>query len=209
MIARFVQVALPLPLFEPYRYRVPETLADRITPGARVVVPVRRRELVGIVVSTEVEPPDREVRELLAAPDPEPALPAPLLRTAEWMAGYYGAPIGIALKAMLPPGFWGESNVLLRLLGARHRPLGGLGGELLEWVNRRGGEASLATAARALRKPLWEAADRLVRVGAAELVVVPAETEPARAIERRLERLEPCDRGVQLEDALVRDGHDR
>ncbi|MGQ0703311.1 MAG: replication restart helicase PriA [Gemmatimonadales bacterium] len=188
MIPRFAKVALPLPLFEPYRYRIPESLADRIAPGARVVVPVRRRELVGVVVATAGEPPDREVRDILGAPDPEPALPAALLRTAEWMAGYYGAPIGIALKAMLPPGLWGESKVLLRAVGrSGGRAVGGLGGELLEWVERRGGEASLATAARALRKPLWEAADRLVRIGAAELVVVPVATEPAGAIERRLE----------------------
>lgn len=42
MTDRYAQVALPLPLAEPYRYRIPATLADRALPGARVVVPVRR-----------------------------------------------------------------------------------------------------------------------------------------------------------------------
>jgi len=188
MTLRFAQVALPLPLFEPYTYSVPETLADRITPGARVVVPVRRRELVGIVLATHSDPPSRETREVLAAPDAEPALSGSLLRTAEWMAGYYGAPIGLALKAMIPAPMWGASRVLIRVTEAGPTGrLGGLAEQLVEWLDRRGGEAPLDTAARHFRKPLWEVADRLVRVGAAELHVVPAEAEPTALVERRLQ----------------------
>ena len=186
MTERFAHVALPLPLFEPYSYRIPETLADRIVPGARVVVPVRRRELVGVVVSIDAAPPTMEARDVLAAPDPEPALAPPLLRTAEWMAGYYGTPIGIALKAMLPAPMWGASRVLIRVTGSGQR-LGGLAEQLVEWLEGRGGEAPLDTAARHFRKPLWEVADRLARVGAAELSVEPAAAEPATLVERRLE----------------------
>ena len=197
MTERSAQVALPLPVFAPYTYTIPETLADRVTPGARVVVPVRKRELVGIVVDTviaseaavvasEAKQPGFQLRDILAAPDAEPALPAPLLRTAEWMAGYYGAPIGIALKAMVPAPMWGASRVVIRATGAGRR-LGGLAEQLIEWLEGRGGEAPLDTAARHFRKPLWEVADRLARVGAAELHVEPAEAEPATLVERRLE----------------------
>src|SRR3972149_6140180 len=140
MTVRFAQVALPLPLFEPYTYSVPETLADRITPGARVVVPVRRRELVGIVLATHSDPPSRETREVLAAPDAEPALSGPLPRTAEWMAGYYGAPIGLALKAMIPAPMWGASRVLIRVTEAGPTGrLGGLAEQLGEWLDPPGG----------------------------------------------------------------------
>ena len=38
MTPRFGQVALPLPLARPYTYRIPESIADRIEPGARVLV---------------------------------------------------------------------------------------------------------------------------------------------------------------------------
>src|SRR5687768_57041 len=128
MTDRFAQVALPLPLFEPYTYSIPDSIADRVVPGARVVVPVRRRELVGIVVGkgeggrgegddgvtpSVARGPTFVLKDILAAPDPEPALTPPMLRTAEWMAGYYGALIGIALKAMLPAPMWGESRVIL------------------------------------------------------------------------------------------------
>jgi len=188
--AAFAQVALPLPLFEPYSYRVPDSLADRVVAGARVVVPVRKRELVGIALSTSPTPPSPPssptIRDILAAPDAEPALPPALLRTAEWMAGYYGAPIGIALKAMVPAPMWGASRVLIRVTGRTLR-VGGLAEQLLEWLDGRGGVAPLDTAARHFRKPLWEVADRLVRVGAAELEVQPAESEPSTLVERRLE----------------------
>jgi primosomal protein N' (replication factor Y) len=196
MTDRFAQVALPLPLFEPYTYSVPDSIADRVVPGARVVVPVRRRELVGIVVEADVtltlseakgKRPKLALRDILAAPDPEPALTPPLLRTAEWMAGYYGAPIGIALKAMLPAPMWGASRVMIRSTGLGLGRLGGLAEQLLRWVDERGGSAALDTAARHFRKPLWEVADRLARVGAAELIVEPAEADPSTLIERRLE----------------------
>ena len=39
MTERFATVALPLPLASSYTYRIPETLGDRVVPGARVVVP--------------------------------------------------------------------------------------------------------------------------------------------------------------------------
>lgn len=184
MTARLVQVALPLPLAEPYTYAVPETLEDRVVPGARVVVPVRRRELIGVVMAAAERAPTVEVREILAAPDPEPALLPDLLRTAEWIAGYYGAPPGLALRVMLPAGLWGESRLLLRVVAAS--PGGGLAGQLHHWLERRGGEGALAAAQRAFRKPLWEVADRLVRAAAAEWVVEPADVAAAVATETRL-----------------------
>lgn len=184
MTARLVQVALPLPLAAPYTYAVPETLGDRVGPGARVVVPVRRRELVGVVVSAAEEPPVAPPREILAAPDPEPAVLPDLLRTAEWLAGYYGAPLGLSLRAMLPAGLWGESRLLLRVAGPS--PGGGLAGQLHEWLERRGGEGALASAQRALGRPLWDVADRLVRVGAAEWQVQPPDLSGHTATRRQL-----------------------
>ena len=131
MTARFARVALPLPLAAPYTYRIPETLGDRILPGARVVVPVRAREIIGIALEIDTPAPEAEAREILAAPDPTAALPEPLLATARWIAGYYGAPIGLTLKAMLPAGMWGASQVVA--VRVRRTPeSGGLAGQVLE-----------------------------------------------------------------------------
>ncbi|HET7427581.1 MAG TPA: primosomal protein N', partial [Gemmatimonadales bacterium] len=183
MTARFAQVALPLPLASSYTYRIPETLGDRVVAGARVVVPVRRRELIGIVVEADAAEPAAAARDILAAPDDETAIPAGLLETARWVAGYYGAPLGLTLKAMLPAGLWGESSVVVTLVrGAA--AVGGLAGEVVAWLERRGGEAPVATAARALKRPLWDVLDRLARVNAVVLRVEPPDVDAATLTER-------------------------
>ena len=106
----FGLVALPLPLAEPYTYRIPAALADRVVPGARVRVPVRKRELIGVVVSLDAPAPAAAARDILAAPDPEPAIPVELLRAAEWISRYYGAPLGLTLAAVIPAALWGHAK---------------------------------------------------------------------------------------------------
>ncbi len=110
MSPRFAEVVLPLPLATPYTYRIPDELADRAIPGSRVVVPVRRRSLTGIVTAIGVEAPAMAARDIEAALDPEPSVPAALLELARWMSGYYGAPIGLAVKLLLPTAFWGTAS---------------------------------------------------------------------------------------------------
>jgi primosomal protein N' (replication factor Y) (superfamily II helicase) len=185
MSGRFALVALPLPLATPYTYRIPETLGDRVTPGARVVVPVRRREMVGMVVDIDAEPPTAELKEVLAVPDLEPALSAELLATAVWISGYYGAPLGLTLKAILPRGMWGESKVIVTLRNGS-RGLGGLAGEVAAWLAERGGEAAVQTASRAFKRPLWDVVERLSRVDAVSLRVQPPDTDAARLTERTI-----------------------
>lgn len=183
MTDRFAQVALPLPLASSYTYRIPETLGDRVVLGARVVVPVRRRELIGIVVGVEAPPPAAVPRDVLAAPDAEAAIPAGLLETARWISGYYGAPLGLTLKSMLPGGMWGESRIVASLVRGARLP-GGVAGEVAAWLERRGGEAAVAAAARALKRPVWDVLDRLARVGAVTFRVEPPDTEAAALAER-------------------------
>jgi primosomal protein N' (replication factor Y) len=185
MTERFALVALPLPLANPYTYRIPETLGDRVVPGTRVVVPVRRRELIGLVVSLDADPPAAQARDILAVPDLDPAMSPALLATAEWMAGYYGAPLGLALRSILPGGMWGESQVIVSLHNGS-RITGGLAGDVLSWLEQKGGEAPVQSAARALKRPLWDVLERLTRVNAVSLRVQPPDTDAARLTERVL-----------------------
>lgn len=180
----YAEVALPVPVASPYRYRVPTALADRALPGARVVVPVRAREMIGIVVGVTDEPPPGTARSVLAAPDPVPALPAPLLALAAASARHWGAPPGLMLRAMLPAALWGRSTVELQVLEGHPRGIGGTAGELLDWLVRRGGSAAVGTATRALRRDMWDAADRLQRIGALEMVVIPPDVRGKVATQR-------------------------
>ena len=110
MTTGFGLVALPLPLAEPYTYKIPAALADRVLPGARVVVPVRKRQMVGVVISLDAPAPAAEAREILSVPDEEPAIAVELLRTAEWISRYYAAPLGLTLSAILPAALWDTSR---------------------------------------------------------------------------------------------------
>ncbi|HEV8509529.1 MAG TPA: primosomal protein N' [Gemmatimonadales bacterium] len=107
---RYAAVVLPVPVNRPYIYEVPEPLADRVVPGARVVVPLRRRSVVGIVTAVDASPPQGNgsvaVKPLSSAPDAEPALSPVLLDLGHWISDYYGAPLGLALRAILPGPLW-------------------------------------------------------------------------------------------------------
>src|SRR2546423_5817796 len=104
----YAAVVLPVPVNRSYIYEVPESLAARVVPGARVVVPLRRRSVVGIVtdVISQLPSPDIAIKSIAAASDDEPAISTPLLELGRWMSDYYGAPLGLSLRAILPGPLW-------------------------------------------------------------------------------------------------------
>jgi primosomal protein N' (replication factor Y) len=181
------RVALPLPVAEPYRYLIPAALADRALPGARVVVPVRQREMIGIITTIDDAPPPDKAREVLAAPDPTPALSAGLLALAERAARHWGTPLGMMLRAMLPAALWGHSTVDLVLHEGRSPALGGTAGALVDWLADHGGRGSAAAAQRALKRPIWDVATRLQRIGVVALETVPPDVRAGRTTERVVE----------------------
>jgi primosomal protein N' (replication factor Y) len=170
-------VALPLPSAQPYRYRIPAALADRALPGARVVVPVRGRELIGVVVGVDDADPGETLKPLYALPDPEPLLPPALLALAHWVCGYYAAPLGLALRAMLPAALWGGSRLVAELRDATLAP-GGASQDVVRALEQANGRASASRLARRLKRPVWDVLQRLARLGAVVLDVEPPALGP-------------------------------
>ena len=104
MSAPFCNVALPVPLRTTFTYAVPDALHETVQPGSRVLVPFRKKSMVGVVVDfADAAPVGTKVREIARVLDLIPALTPKLLELAQWVAGYYVAPIGEVLRAMLPP----------------------------------------------------------------------------------------------------------
>ena len=103
-----VAVLLPLPLTGAYDYRVPPEIT--LAPGDFVVVPLGRREVVGVVWgagSDEVEA--GRLRDAMGRLD-APPMPEPLRRLVDWVADYTLAPPGAVLRmamsvpsALAPP----------------------------------------------------------------------------------------------------------
>jgi primosomal protein N' (replication factor Y) len=104
MTESYCNVAVPVPLRTTFTYRVPETLREPVQVGSRVLVPFRKKSLVGVVVEmAEAAPEGTEIREISKALDLAPALTPKLLELGQWIARYYLAPIGEVFRAMLPP----------------------------------------------------------------------------------------------------------
>ena len=104
MSASFCNVALPVPLRNTFTYAIPESLREQVQAGSRVLVPFRKKSLVGVVVElAEAPPAETKIREVAKVLDLVPALTPKLIELAHWIAGYYLAPIGEVFRAMLPP----------------------------------------------------------------------------------------------------------
>jgi primosomal protein N' (replication factor Y) len=100
----FCNVALAVPLRTTFTYAVPEVLRETVQPGSRVLVPFRKKTMVGVIVElTENAPPGTRIREITRVLDLVPALTPKSIELAQWIAGYYLAPVGEVFRAMLPP----------------------------------------------------------------------------------------------------------
>jgi primosomal protein N' (replication factor Y) (superfamily II helicase) len=92
-----------------FDYAIPAGLDVR--PGCRVRIPLRRKSATGTVLSTgEPEQTDFALRELESLIDPEPLITPVLLRTADWIANYYGTSIESVIRSVLPEGVRSEEN---------------------------------------------------------------------------------------------------
>ena len=100
------EVAVTLPVPGRYHYRVPDRLAGRARIGVRVLVRFGARKVTGVVVRSDTVPPEGvkmiDLSEVLD--DHEPALSRELVDLCLWVADYYEAPPGEAMRAALPAG---------------------------------------------------------------------------------------------------------
>ncbi len=96
-------MAVPVPVLDLLTYRIPETHPTPV-PGARVVVPLGRRTLTGVVTGTAA-PSDGafELRDVIEVLDPAPFLPCDVMQLTEWVSDYYLASPGATLAAAMPP----------------------------------------------------------------------------------------------------------
>jgi len=108
---RFIEVALPLPLFQTFTYAVEEGLANPVAVGSRVVVPLRSGREVGVCVGVlDISPLKRKPKAVLESPDAGPAIGESLLELCKWIADYYIVPLGVVLRTVLPAALTGADD---------------------------------------------------------------------------------------------------
>jgi primosomal protein N' (replication factor Y) len=145
--------------------------------------------MVGLVTAVGDEPA-ADLKPVLLAPDPAPLLPESLLHLAEWLSRYYAAPLGLSLRAMLPGSLWGASRLVAVAVNGDAAP-GGASRAVMDALEHAGGRAAAAQLTRTLRKPVWDALQRLARAGAVTLETEAPDLGPAAGAERVLVLVRP------------------
>jgi len=102
-LARFAEVAVPVPVRHPFTYSVPKALAAQLAPGSRVAVPFGPRKLAGFVVAlTDAPPAQGRARPIAGLLEREPVLTSELLAFLHAASEYYMHPLGEVLRAAAP-----------------------------------------------------------------------------------------------------------
>ncbi|HHQ47480.1 MAG TPA: primosomal protein N', partial [Acidobacteria bacterium] len=193
---------------------LPPALEPLARPGVRARVPLRGKEVTGLVVevreSTDLDP--AVIKPVVEILDTEPLLPSHLLDLAHFIAGYYRCPLGETLAAMLPAGLLrtDAEEAELTAAGAAADPdaLPPRRAAILRELQERGRVRTaslLAHAGAASREPL----EALIELGLVRLrrrrrdrpprVEVAAVRLPGRPLE---ELLEACERAPRQRAVL-------
>lgn len=100
-----LRVAIPTPLRRTFDY-LPSKNIDPSTllPGIRIRVPFGRRDVIGILLETGVEPSIdiKRLKPIKQVLDPQPLIPADVLKLLQWASQYYQYPVGETLQLALP-----------------------------------------------------------------------------------------------------------
>lgn len=166
---RFARIAIPFPLEEPLIYAVPPALQEGLKAGMRVLVPLGKRKVTGVVVDFVAQTSLKRVKEILALLDEKPVLDATLLKLSHWMAQYYLSPVGEVIAAMLPPSLRVESQRVAALRSDEVQVAGSLEKRIVEELKEKKGQVSVKGLARRFGGGLYRALNRLAAMGVVEV----------------------------------------
>lgn len=115
---RRVSVAIPNSFVQgTLDYLVPGDIKGDIFIGARVLVPLGKRKLIGIIIdiSDQTETPLPGIKVLEEIIDEQPLLSGDSIKLCKWVSEYYFNALGDVCKSALPPGMMLEPQDSLRI----------------------------------------------------------------------------------------------
>jgi len=165
----FARVAVPSPLKDPLLYRVPEEVRRALEIGMRVLVPLGKRKVTGVVVAFADKTSLENIRDVLEVLDQRPILDASLLELCQWIAKYYVAPLGEALATALPPHLRIESQRTVRRRNGDVAITGKLEMEILALLEKRKRISLKGLSQRFPGRGVYRTLGRLVSLGAVDI----------------------------------------
>lgn len=113
---KYAEVVLPLALSNTLTYSLPEDIAEKVSIGSRVIVPVKNKFFTGIIVSFPATvDASFELKDISLLLDSKPVVRSPQLRLWEWISDYYLCSIGEVYRAAIPTGLKIESETSIGL----------------------------------------------------------------------------------------------
>ncbi len=167
----FARVVIPSPLKHSLIYAVPLSLCEQISVGMRVLVPIGKRKLTGVVFELLGKSPRIETRDIIALCDDRPVLDPALLRLCRWIAGYYLVTPGEVLATLLPPNVRDESRRMVVAKPGSFYRRDGLEHEILELLHQNRGKLTVKKMTRRLSggSSIYRALAKLESIGAIEI----------------------------------------
>jgi primosomal protein N' (replication factor Y) len=101
---QYIEVAIALPVYQTFTYSVPESFADFMATGKRVLVPFGRRRETGYVFGQNQGSDIKEIKSILDILDEQPLFPPSMVPFFRWISDYYKYPVGQVVKNALPGG---------------------------------------------------------------------------------------------------------
>lgn len=99
------EVALPLPLYQNFYYKITDELINLVCVGSRVVVPFRNKYLTGFVINILDDiNTEYEIKPIFDVLDIQPVLSDKQLSFFRFIADYYITPLGLVLDYANIPG---------------------------------------------------------------------------------------------------------
>ena len=144
---KFALVVVPAPLKEPLVYSIPKALEGHLKPGTRVLIPLQKRTVTGIVIEVVGASPVAKTKSIVAPLDEEPIFDHHLLKLARWIAQYYLASLGEVIATMLPAKSRRQSQKTITLEKTEMWNTEGFGRKVLDELQRQKGKMTVKTLA--------------------------------------------------------------
>jgi primosomal protein N' (replication factor Y) len=166
----FARVIIPSPLKEPFTYAVPAALREQLAAGMRVLIPLGKRKVIGIVYELLASTSVANIREIIAIQDERAVLDPELIRLCEWIAQYYVASLGDVLTTILPRAMREESKRIVSARPGTFAVGSGLENEIFAILSQKSDNLSVKYLTRKLPgAATYKALKRLESLGAVEI----------------------------------------
>ncbi len=106
-MAKFIQtleIAVALPVEGTFTYTVPESIAEDVLPGHRVLVPFKNRRVTGFVLGPGAPVREKALKPIIEVLDEAPIFSESMIPFFRWISEYYLHPIGETIRTGLPGG---------------------------------------------------------------------------------------------------------